>query len=92
MLTLQSLARELLRVPRLTLIGVAILILGGIADVTAHVTAIEHAGHLHEHTGPEAAAHLIGFVGMVVTLLGVLLEGVRQSISGRRAGTTKGGI
>jgi hypothetical protein len=92
MFSLQGLVGELLRMPRLTQIGVVILVLGGFADVAAHVTATAPAGHLHEHTESEVTAHLIGFVGMVVTLLGVLLDGARQSITGHRAGATKGGI
>lgn len=91
MLTLDGLLGELRKMPRLTQIGVVILVFGGFADVMAHLAAVEHAGHLHEHTDSEIAAHLIGFVGMVVTLLGVLLDGARQSIAGRRAGPTQGG-
>ncbi|MCZ7538313.1 MAG: hypothetical protein FIA92_10750 [Chloroflexi bacterium] len=61
-----------------------ILVIGGLADVAAHLEAAGHADDLHEHTTSELTAHLIGFVGMVVILLGVVLDGVRRTYRGRR--------
>ena len=52
--------------------------LGGLADVAAHLEAAGHIEHLHEHTASELSAHLLGFVGMVVVLLGVVLDGLRR--------------
>jgi hypothetical protein len=70
---------EFVSLPLLTRIGLVILILGGLADVAAHLEAAGHAEHFHEHTTSELSAHLIGFVGMVVILLGVVLDGVRRT-------------
>jgi hypothetical protein len=36
----------------------------------------------------EFQAHLIGFVGMVVVLLGVVVDGLRRTRPGRSAGNT----
>ena len=70
---------ELISLPLLTRVGLVILVIGGLADVVAHLEVVGHTEHLHEHTTSELSAHLIGFVGMVVILLGVLLDGVRRT-------------
>jgi hypothetical protein len=71
----------------------AILAIGGLADVVAHLEVAGHTGHGHEHTASELSAHLIGFVGMVVILLGVVLDGVRQAYLGRAVGdSSRGGM
>ena len=79
MLTLERAWHEVFRFPLVTRIGLVILLIGGFADVAAHLDAAGHAEHLHEHTASELSAHLIGFVGMVVILLGVVLDGARRS-------------
>jgi hypothetical protein len=93
MLTLERIRAELLGMPLFSRIGLVILVIGGFADVVAHLEAAGHAGHPHEHTASELSAHLIGFVGMVVILLGVVADGVRRTHPGQRVGdSTKGGI
>jgi hypothetical protein len=86
MLALERLRTELLSFPLLTQIGLLILVVGGLADVVAHLEAVGYAEHLHEHTASELSAHLIGFVGMVVILLGVVLDGARRTLRSRPAG------
>lgn len=84
MLTLERARDEFLSLPLLVHVGLVILVVGGFADVVAHVEAAGHADHVHEHTASELSAHLIGFVGMVVVLLGVVLDGVRRTYLGAR--------
>lgn len=86
MLALERIRTELLSLPFLVRIGLAILVVGGLADVVAHLEAAGPGDHLHEHTASELSAHLIGFAGMVVILLGVVLDGVRRTYRGHRDG------
>lgn len=86
MLMLERVRTETLSLPLLVRGGLVILVLGGLADVVAHLEVAGHADHLHEHTASELSAHLIGFVGMVAILLGVVLDGVRRTYRGRRGG------
>jgi len=80
MLTLERARREALSLPLLTRIGFVILAAGGLADVAAHLEAAGHVGHLDEHTAGELSAHLVAFVGMVVILLGVVVDGARRTL------------
>ena len=84
MLTLEGLRARIVRLPLLVRIGLVILLLGGLADVVAHVAVAGHAEHLHEHTASQLSAHLIGFVGIFVILLGGVLDGARRTY--RRGG------
>jgi hypothetical protein len=61
--------------------------IAGVADVIAHLEAPSD-GHLHAHTASEAAAHLMGFVSMIVIFLGVVVDGARQGRD-RRAGAAR---
>ena len=83
MFTLER-TRELLSLPVLVKIGLIVMALAGLADVVAHLEAPSD-GHLHAHTASEAAAHLAGFVSMVVIFVGVVIDGVRQGRA-RRSG------
>ncbi|HET8785903.1 MAG TPA: hypothetical protein VFM38_09730 [Candidatus Limnocylindrales bacterium] len=69
--------RELALLPTLVKLGLVLMAFAGASDVIAHVGAASD-GHLHAHTSSEAAAHLMGLVSMVVILLGVVIDGVRQ--------------
>jgi hypothetical protein len=93
MLAIEALVRELGALPVLTRVGLAVLILGGLADLAAHVAIVDQAaGHDHGFTPTEAAAHIVVFAGMVLVLLGVVADGVRRPCPGRSAGnTSKGG-
>jgi hypothetical protein len=70
-------ARELLTLPLLVKIGLVAMAFAGLADVVAHLEGPSD-GHLHAHSAGESAAHLAGFVSMVVILLGVVIDGVRK--------------
>ncbi len=88
MLTLERVGRHVRALPLVVRLGLIVLVVGGLADVAAHLDAADHAGHLHEHVQAEFQAHLIGFVGMVVVLLGVVVDGLRRTRPGRSAGNT----
>jgi hypothetical protein len=77
----------------LSRVGLAVLLIGGLADLAAHVAVVgEVAGHDHGFTPAEALAHLVVFAGMALVLLGVVVDGVRRTRPGRPAGhTSKGG-
>lgn len=79
--------RELLTLPLLVKIGLIVMAFAGLADVIAHLEAPSD-GHLHAHTASEAAAHVAGFVSMVVIFLGVVIDGVRLGRD-RRSGAAR---
>jgi hypothetical protein len=83
-LILERTLDQLLSLPLLVRVGLVIIVVGGFADVVAHLEATGHADHVHDHTASELSAHLIGFVGMVVVLLGVVLDGARRTYFGAR--------
>lgn len=91
MLTLERVRWELSGLPLLARVGLVVLLLGGFADLVAHLDAGSLAGHSH---GPSAelSAHAIAFMGMVLILLGVVVDGVRQTRLGRSAGDTSKGV
>ena len=88
--------RGLGALPLLVRIGLVVLVLGGVADVAAHLAAAGQAGHAagHSagHTPDELAAHLQLFVGMVLILLGVVVDGVRQARLDPRASSSRKGV
>ena len=63
-------------------IGLAVMVLGFVADLIAHLDpALDH-----DHgamTGTQLSAHLVVFVGMTLVLIGVVVDGIR---TGRRRG------
>jgi hypothetical protein len=79
--------RELLTLPLLVKIGLIVMAFAGLADVVAHLEAPSD-GHLHAHTASEAAAHLAGFLSMIVIFVGVVIDGVRQARA-RRSGAAR---
>jgi hypothetical protein len=81
MLTIDHAARSAAALPTIVRIGLVGLVLAGLADVVAHfgAPAVAIAGDGHEHTPAEHAAHLAGFVSMVLIQLGVVVDGVRRS-------------
>ena len=63
-------------------LGLAVMVLGIVADLVAHLGPVPS----HSHggvSGPQLSAHLVVFVGMVLVLVGVVLDGV---LPRRRAG------
>ncbi|MCI0345982.1 MAG: hypothetical protein L0221_11155 [Chloroflexi bacterium] len=82
-----------LAVPLVVRIGLVVLLLGGLADLVAHFGVAvgeaepgQPAGHAGGHSPDEVAAHVVVFVGMVLILLGVVIDGVKRARPGRRAG------
>ena len=84
MLALEHL-RSLARLPGLVKAGLVVMAIAGLADVVAHLEAVDHVGHLHIHTTTETAAHLAGLASMVVIFVGVVIDGVRQGRARRAA-------
>ena len=70
--------------------GLGILAFGGLADLVAHLGA--PADSVASHAADQASAHLIVFVGMVLIVSGVVLDGVRQSRARRARGQPRKGV
>jgi hypothetical protein len=95
MLAIDRLVQEVRRLPVMARTGLAVLVVGGVADLLAHVgtLAATDAHHGHGFTPGELAAHVVVFVGMVLILVGVVVEGVRRTQLGRSTGdSSKGGM
>ena len=79
---IQRVSRTAHQLPIGSQIGLAVMFLGFVADLVAHLDpALDH-----DHgamTGPQLSAHLVVFVGMALVLIGVVVDGIR---SGRRCG------
>jgi len=53
-------------------------------DLVVHLAPVDD--HSHAGFDPEQQlAHLVGFLGMVTTWLGVVADGVRRRVPGKRA-------
>lgn len=92
MLTIENLLRHVRRIPALLLIGVALMAVGGAADVVAHLVVPADAHYAHRVMGGDPTghvAHLIGLAGMVLVLAGVVMHGVRSTR--RRPAASNGG-
>jgi hypothetical protein len=82
------------RVPRLTKLGAAAIVVGILAD------AIEHFVPQHAHdavvagfSAGEHAAHLVALIGMVLVLVGVVTDGVASTRRlGRQEGSTRNAV
>jgi hypothetical protein len=73
------------RPPLVSIIGVAIAILGVALDLVVHLSAAAD-GHEHIHVGftlSEHAAHLVVMAGMVLILAGVVVDGARRQLTSR---------
>ncbi len=73
------------RPPLLSILGMAVAILGVALDLVVHLSAVAD-GHEHVHAGftlSEHAAHLVVMVGMVLILTGVVVDGARRQLSRR---------
>ena len=82
----------LAELPPLARLGLAVLLAGGLGDLGAHALAAGHDS-AEGHTAAELAGHLVAFTGMVLVLLGVVLDGARQAIARRRsAGPARRGV
>lgn len=71
--------------PRLVVIGVAVMAIGLGLDLVVHLAPVHDHAHAHAVFDPEEQlAHVVGFVGMVITWLGVVADGVRRQLIGTR--------
>jgi hypothetical protein len=72
---------ELRLIPTISMVGLLIIGLGLGADVVAHTgPALDHD---HGMTGAQLSAHLVTFIGMVVVLAGVVVDGLRSTFRTR---------
>ena len=79
MLTLEAHRRSLRGVPPVVRFGLATMAFALLVDVIAHLEASPvHAGQAHQHTSTELWAHFGVFVGMVLVITGVLIDGARK--------------
>jgi hypothetical protein len=84
MLTIERGEARSSRLPLSARIGVAVLVFGILEDLVAHSIgspATPDAGH----TGAELMGHFIVFVGMVLILAGIVIDGARQAVARRRS-------
>ena len=88
MLALERTRVAFIGLPIVVRIGLLLMVLGGLGDVVAHLEAAGHAEPLDGHTASELSAHLLGFTGMVVILLGVVVDGVRRTRPDRSVGNS----
>lgn len=82
MLAIQKARATWRRAPRISAVGVVVMIVAGVADVTVHLMA---DGHHHPDGVLAHGAHLLGIAGMVLVLVGLVAFGARRSV-GRRFG------
>jgi hypothetical protein len=72
---------ELRLIPTISMVGLLIIGLGLGADLVAHSgPALDHD---HGMTGAQLSAHLVTFIGMVVVLAGVVVDGLRSTFRAR---------
>ena len=86
----RAILAELGTLPAMSRVGVAVIVIAGLTDVAVHMLIAGPAGHEHGGFAAEHAAHLLGVVGMVLTLAGVVVDGVRHSHRRATAATTGG--
>jgi len=85
MLAIETDGRSLRALPALARVGLAVLVFGGLADVVAHLGLPAEAGRGHGFSTAEVEAHVVVFVGVVLILLGVVIDGVRRAHLGPSA-------
>jgi hypothetical protein len=87
---MQRLLAGLIGLPRLMLVGLLILLAGGVLDVVYHSVPVL-APLLGRYLGRDGGlAHLVTFIGMLVTLLGVFVGRPRRARGEGRASGTHG--
>ena len=66
------------QIPTGSALGLLVISFGLIADLVAHLApGLDHDhGHM---TGPQVSAHLVVFLGMVLVLASVVIDGVRST-------------
>jgi hypothetical protein len=84
---LRHLRFRLANVPRLTRLGLLVLLLGAAGDLTFH--ALPDTTALQPLLGADGyTAHLVTFVGMFVMLVGVVRQGLSSKPSRSRGGVS----
>ena len=80
--------------PLVMRLGLGVLALGVFADLVAHagVPGAASGTAAGVHTGAQLSAHFVVFVGMVLTVLGVVVDGVQRSRARRSAGRPPKGV
>jgi hypothetical protein len=69
---------ELRLIPTLSVVGLIVIALGLGADLVAHAgPALDHD---HGVTAAQLSAHFLTFVGMVLVLAGVVVDGLRSTV------------
>ncbi len=72
---LKRVRQELGALPGLMRLGLLILIVGGALDIVYHTAPQAWMGTLNLYLGYEGSrAHLVTFIGMALTLVGVLMR------------------
>ena len=91
MLTIEGQSGRPARLPLIARMGVAVLLFGVLEDLVAHSLGGSPAS-AGGHTDAQMLGHLVVFVGMVLILLGVVVDGVRQAKARRESArqTSKG--
>ena len=84
------LARDARDLPSVTVVGFGVLGLAAVMEVLLYLAAGNPGGHEHGGFAPEHEAHLLGIIGMVVTLAGVIHDAVRHPT--RRSSAKTGGL
>ncbi len=85
-----ALAAQWSVIPRLARAGVVVLLAGGVADTVAHLTGDPAVGQLTGFTPPQHFAHLVILLGMMLTITGVVADGVRLTRLSRTKNSKEG--
>jgi len=84
------LARDARELPSVTVVGFGVIGVAGVMEVLLYLAAGHPGGHQHGGFAPEQGAHLLGIIGMVLTLAGVFDDAVRHPT--RRPSAMTGGL
>jgi len=80
------------RFPPLARIGLIVMLVGAVTEITMSLTASPHAMHaMHQASGLGHIGHLVALAGMVLVLAGVVTFGVRRQQSGRASAVIDSG-
>jgi len=77
-------------IPRLARAGVVVLLAGAVTDTVAHLTGDPAVGQITGFTPPQHFAHLVILLGMVLTITGVVADGVRLTRLSRTKNSKEG--
>ena len=92
MLAIERFGHSLRGLPGAVRLGLAVVGFGAFADLVTHLGVPGAAASGAAHTPDQVSAHLIVFAGMVLIVLGVVVDGARQSRARRPAGRDPKGV